>query len=108
MSKFVPVLVRLPAGVAQEVKAHCARSGMSISEGLRALVMQACREGLSENRVERELDRIGDDLNFTAVALDALLAGHPDPGLRARAHEAFDRKLARRRGASASGQGGVS
>ena len=108
MSKFVPVLIRLPAGIAKEVRAHCARSGMSISEGLRALVTQACREGLAENRIERELNRIGDDLNFAAVALDALLAGHPDPGLRARAHEAFDRKVTRRRGASVSGKGGVS
>ena len=97
MSHLRPVLVRLPQGIADEVIAHCAGQGLRISEFLRALVIEACREGLGSGH-SRHLSWIENDLNFAAVALDALLAGHADPDLRARAHAAFARKAERRHG----------
>ena len=72
---------------------------------LRSLVMRACEAGLGESRTERQLARIETDQCFAAVALDALLAGHPDPDLRSRAHAAFVRKSERRRRVDGSGEG---
>lgn len=106
MTQLVPVQGWLPPALAAEVKAHCARNLMSVSELVRTLISQACEHGLEENRLERQLERIASDMNFAAVALDALLAGHPDPQLRSRAHEAFARKEERRRTPSGTDEGG--
>ena len=78
---------------------------MRVGEFLRTLVMQACDTGLGESQTERQLARIETDQCFAAVALDALLAGHPDPDMRSRAHAAFIRKTERRRRLEASGEG---
>ncbi len=106
MSRQVPIQVWLPPTTVQEVRAFCLKHGLALSELLRSLVMEACDLGLEDRRLERELERIASDLNFTAVALDALLAGHPDPQLRTRAHEAFARKEERRRASSSTDEGG--
>ena len=106
MTHLIPVQGWLPPALAAEVKAHCARNLLSVSELVRSLIAEACAHGLEDNRLERHLDRIASDLNFTAVALDALLAGHPDPQLRTRAHEAFARKEERRRMPSGTDEGG--
>ncbi len=105
MTQLVSVQGWLPPALAAEVKAHCAKNLMSVSELVRSLIAEACEHGLEDNRLERQLGRIASDLNFAAVALDALLAGHPDPQLRARAHAAFVRKTERRRSLDASGEG---
>jgi hypothetical protein len=42
------------------------------------------------------------------VALDALLAGHPDPALRDRTHEAYRRRLERLGLPSSTNMGGTS
>lgn len=106
MTQLVSVQGWLPPALAAQVKAHCAKNLMSVSELVRSLIAEACEHGLEDNRLERQLDRIASDLNFTAVALDALLAGHPDPQLRTRAHDAFARKEERRRTSSSTDEGG--
>ena len=107
MSHLKPVLIRLPQDVALEVRAHCKSKGLRISEFLRGLVIEACRAGLDAPGTGRQLVWIENDLNFAAVALDALLAGHPDPELRTRAHAAFARKAERRHVPDASRSGAV-
>lgn len=106
MTQLVSVQGWLPPALATEVKAHCAKNLISVSELVRSLIAEACEHGLEDNRLERHLDRIASDLNFAAVALDALLAGHPDPQLRTRAHVAFARKEERRRTSSSTHEGG--
>jgi hypothetical protein len=106
MQHQIPVQSWLPPTIAEEVKAYCQRHALPVSELIRNLIMEACEAGLGENRIEKQLGSIASDLNFTAVALDALLAGHPDPELRGRVHDAFSRKEERRRGHSASTTGG--
>lgn len=96
MTRRVPIQSWLPPEAAVEVRAHCTKCGMTLSEFIRTLVIEACASGLGENRLERQLGLLLSDLNFAAVALDALLSGHPDPGLRGRVHEAFNRKEAHR------------
>lgn len=106
MTQLVSVQGWLPPALAAEVKAHCAKNLMSVSELVRSLIAEACEHGLEDNRLERQFERIASDLNFAAVALDALLAGHPDPQLRTRAHDAFARKEERRRTSSSTDEGG--
>lgn len=105
MTQLIAFQVRLPRPIAEQVKAHCAKTGQRYGECLRALIVDACNTGLSENRRERQLARIETDQCFAAVALDALLAGHPDPEMRSRAHSAFARKSERRRSVDGSGEG---
>lgn len=105
MQYQVPIQTWLPPTVAEEVKSYCRRHTLPVSEFVRALIMDACEAGLEENRIELQLASIASDLNFTAVALDALLAGHPDPDLRTRVHEAFARKEQRRRTQTGSDKG---
>ena len=103
MDRLVALQFRVPRAVAAQIKAHCAARNLRVGEFLRSLVMKACDAGLGGNRTERQLARIETDQCFTAVALDALLAGHPDPDMRSRAHGAFVRKTDRRRSLDASG-----
>ena len=97
MTYLVPVQIRLPRSMAAQVKAHCAANDLRVGVFLRALVMDAFDKGLGDIQFERRLARIEQDQCFTAVALAALLAGHPEPDMRARAHSAFARKSERRR-----------
>jgi hypothetical protein len=97
MNSLVPITIRLPRATAMEVRKHCAKSDLRLSEFIRSLVVEAHDQGLENNRIEQHLSRIDSDLNFVAVALDALLSGHPDNELRTRVHEAFARKEERRR-----------
>ena len=106
MDRLVALQFRVPRAVAAQLKAHCAARNLRVGEFLRTLVMQACDAGLSENRTERQLARIETDQCFAAVALDALLAGHPDPDMRSQAHAAFVRKSERRRSLEGSEEGG--
>ncbi|MDP3673871.1 MAG: hypothetical protein Q8R44_02065 [Novosphingobium sp.] len=105
MDHLVALQFRVPPAVSAQLKAHCAARNLRVGEFLRSLVMQACDAGLGENRAERQLARIETDQCFAAVALDALLAGHPDPDMRSRAHAAFVRKTERRRSLDVSGEG---
>ena len=105
MDHLVALQFRVPRGVAAQLKAHCVARNLRVGEFLRTLVMQACDTGLGENRTGRQLARIETDQCFAAVALDALLAGHPDPDMRSRAHAAFVRKTERRRSLEVSSEG---
>ena len=105
MDHLVALQFRVPRGVAAQLKAHCGARDLRVGEFLRSLVMRACDTGLGENRTERQLARIETDQCFAAVALDALLAGHPDPDMRSRAHAAFVRKTERRRSLEVSSEG---
>ena len=105
MDHLVALQFRVPKEVAAKLKAHCTARDLRVGEFLRSLVMRACQAGLGESRSERQLARIETDLCFAAVALDALLAGHPDPDMRSRAHAAFVRKSERRRRVDASSEG---
>lgn len=107
MNRLVPVQSWLPQEIAEQVRSHCHNHGLPVSEFIRALVLEACATGLAVNRIERHLEWISSDLNFAAVALDALLAGHADPNLRERVHDAFARKEERRRTTLRSFEGAV-
>lgn len=107
MEHLVALQFRVPKAVAAQLKAHCGARDLRVGEFLRSLVMRACDTGLGESLIDRQLARIETDQCFAAVALDALLAGHPDPDMRSRAHAAFVRKTERRRSLDASSEGDV-
>ncbi len=96
MAQRIPVQTRLPRDIVLLVRAHCALVKISVSEWIRLLVIHACRDGEISGIEDQASERLARDLTFTTVALDALLAGHPDPELRHRTHQAYARKLARR------------
>ena len=53
MTQLIAFQVRLTRPIADQVKAHCAKTGQRYGECLRALIVDACNAGLSENRSER-------------------------------------------------------
>ena len=106
MNRLVPIQSWLPQDVAEQIKRHCRNNCLPVSEFIRALVVEACAMGLEANRFESHLEWISSNLNFTAVALDALLQGHDDPDLRGRVDRAFAVKE-ERRSAALVGKGGA-
>lgn len=77
-----------------------------MSEWVRSLLASACN-GIDPASATSPLkERIARHDVFVMVGVDALLAGHSDPDLRERAHQAFARKCRELELAPASDQGG--
>jgi hypothetical protein len=80
--------------------------GISMSEWVRSLLANACAEDELASRLNTSMERISRQSVFLMVGVDALLAGHPDPALRDRAHQAYARKCRELGLASPAGEGG--
>ena len=65
---------------------------LSMSEWARSLLNAACDDDDSGSRIGGSIERIARQGVFAMVGIDALLAGHSDPHLRERAHQAYARK----------------
>jgi hypothetical protein len=92
MPRNVSIQTYLPKHVAAWVQNEATHAKQSRSQWIGAIVTdlfqgQDLRE---ENRQNIEL--IKRNLTFMVCAIDGLLAGHADPTLRARVHEAYRRK----------------
>lgn len=84
--------VSLPIG--NWVRQCAADKGESVSVFIRDLIVAAWHRDNEAKDKPRALDPVRQNL-FISVALDALLAGHPDATLRDRTHEAYRRRLER-------------
>ncbi len=92
MARPLSLQVYVSRELAASVRAAASRNDLSVSEWVRTLVASACDQSETAGQQGKVLDRIHRQSVFIMVGLDALLAGHPDHGLRDRAHQAFGRK----------------
>jgi Arc/MetJ-type ribon-helix-helix transcriptional regulator len=97
--------VSLPVG--NWVRQCAADQGESVSVFIRDLIVAAWHRDNEAKDRPRALDPARQNV-FISVALDALLAGHPDPALRDRTHEAYRRRLERLGLPSSTNMGGTS
>ena len=106
MSRSSILHIYVTRDLAAQVRAIAKARDMSASEWLRSLVVSACESDVvaGDNRVT--LGRLHRQALFAMVGIDALLAGHPDPKLRERAHQAFTRKCREAGIVSATDEGG--
>ena len=93
MSRPISLQVHVSNDLAVRVRAAAHRREISVSEWIRSLLSQACEDDDYFSRLEYSVERIARHSVFVMVAVDALLAGHPDHALRERAHQAYARKL---------------
>lgn len=82
----------LPVSVATWARQRAADNGESVSIFIRDLVIAAWRLDNDTNSRINGFDPARQSV-FIAVALDALLASHPDSSLRERTHDAYRRRL---------------
>ncbi len=82
----------LPVSVATWARQRAADNGESVSIFIRDLVIAAWRLDNEVNSRTNGFDPARQSV-FIAVALDALLASHPDSSLRERTHDAYRRRL---------------
>lgn len=92
MSRPISLQVHVSNDLAVRVRAAARRREISVSEWIRSLLSQACDDDDYVSRLEHSVERIARQSVFMTVGVDALLAGHPDPELRERAHQAYARK----------------
>jgi hypothetical protein len=85
--------IYVPRELCERARATASSHGVSVSEWVGALVRSACDEDDIPSRTDAAIERIARQSLFVMVGVDALLAGHPDPSLRERTHQAFARKL---------------
>ncbi|MBS0504438.1 MAG: hypothetical protein JSS55_11700 [Proteobacteria bacterium] len=88
--------VRLQIYISHELSARireAARaSDLSVSAWAMARLSAACDDEVSPSDTGFLVERIARQSVFAMIGIDALLAGHPDPHLRERAHQAYARK----------------
>lgn len=92
MTRPVSLQVHVSSDLAERVRAHARARQMTVSEWLRLLLDRTCNGDEAELARARSLDRMARQSVFLTVGIDALLASHPNHGLRERAHKAYARK----------------
>jgi hypothetical protein len=105
MARPSSLQIYVPAELAERVRLAAAAHGLGVSEWLRSVVFRACEEEASGAEAQATLAKLHRHSLFALVGIDALLAGHPDHGLRERTHKAFARKCRQLGLASANEEG---
>ena len=88
MSRRIPVQIYFAPEHAALIRNAAAADGISISSWVRQATLRAVARETGDRA-----DRSERDLTFAITALDALLAAHPVPDLRARAYQTYGRKI---------------
>lgn len=107
MSRSSVLQIYVTPDLAERVRGVAVAHGLDVSQWVRSLIVRACDDepgGDGQNRTT--LGRLHRHAVFAMVGIDALLAGHPDPKLRGRAHQAFTRKCREAGIVAASDEGG--
>lgn len=107
MTRPVCLQVYISHELSAQVREAARARGLSMSDWVRSLVVAACDDDDFASRLDALIERITRQGVFNMVGIDALLAGHPDHGLRERAHHAYARKC-RELGLAPSSQKGDS
>lgn len=92
MTRPVCLQVYISHELGAQVREEARLREISMSEWVRLLLEAATEGGDLTSRLGGSIERIARQSTFAMVGVDALLAGHPDHGLRDRAHQAYARK----------------
>jgi hypothetical protein len=106
MTRPVCLQVYISHELSAQVREAARLRGLTMSDWVRSLLITTCDDDDFASRLNASIERIARQCVFNMVGIDALLAGHPDHGLRERAHQAFSRKCRELGLASASDKGG--
>lgn len=106
MTNHIRLQTFVPYPVARWVREQANTQNESVSIFIRDLVMGAYRaQELDQNEALKSDERDRETV-FASVALDAILAAHPDSSLRQKTHDAYVRRLQRLGLSAPSGNGG--
>lgn len=106
MTRPVCLQIYVSRELGERIRDAAHASELDVSTWARSLLAASCDDdGLLLKR-KGQMERIDRHGVFALVGIDALLAGHSDHGLRARAHKAFARKCRELGLASAPESGG--
>lgn len=92
MTRPVCLQVYISNDLSAAIRSAAKARKISMSEWVRSLLAGACAGDDLTSRRDHPIDRIARQSVFLMVGIDALLAGHSDPRLRDRAHQAYARK----------------
>lgn len=106
MSRSSVLQIYVTPDLAERVRGVALAHGLDVSQWVRSLLVRACEGDLNDGESRDTLGRLHRQAVFAMVGIDALLAGHPDPQLRNRAHQAFARKCREAGLVAASDEGG--
>lgn len=95
MTKHVSIQTYVPTHVSEWVKSEAHALDLSVSVLVRDIIMAAYLGRENDPDDSENAAKSARETAFISVALDALLAGHPDPDLRQKAHDAYARKIER-------------
>ncbi len=93
VTRNVSVQTYLPKHVAAWVQNEASRAKQSRSQWIGAIVTDLFQGQDLREESRQNIELVKRNLTFMVCAVDGLLAGHPDPSLRARVHEAYRRKV---------------
>ena len=94
MDRQISLQTYVPRAISAWVRKRAKERRVSVSVAARDMLVDAWNaENIAADK-PAGLDPDRQNL-FITVALDALLAGHADPGLRRKTHDAYHRKLTR-------------
>lgn len=106
MTRQVCFQVYISPELSERIRKAARAKELNMSEWVRPLLVAACEDAESVSRMHAFAERSARQDVFVMVGVDALLAGHSDPGLRERAHQAYSRKCRELGLASPSDKGG--
>ena len=92
MTRPVSIQIYVSRELGARVREVAQARELDVSAWVRSLLVDACEEAEAASLQNASSKRIDRQRVFVMVGVDALLAGHPDRGLRERAHQAYARK----------------
>ena len=95
MTRPICLQVYISLELRERLRAAARSKGVSVSEWVRFLLVDALEGRSPTASGDPRLDRLSRQSVFTMVGVDALLAGHNDPELRDKAHKAYSRQCAK-------------
>lgn len=92
MTRPVCLQIYISHELSARIREAARASGLSVSAWAMARLNAACEDEVGPSGSGILIKRIARQSVFAMIGIDALLAGHPDPHLRERAHQAYTRK----------------
>lgn len=92
MTRPVCLQIYISHELSARIREAARESDLSVSAWAMARLNAASEDEGGPSGSSVLIERIARQSVFTMIGIDALLAGHPDPHLRERAHQAYTRK----------------
>ncbi len=93
MTRHIPLQTYVPVHVASWIREAAAALDLTVSVILRDIIMAAYRAQDDDSSSCQDTDKPERQSVFISIALDALLAAHPDKNLRARVYDDYARRI---------------